>query len=141
MLKLDTANQIISFALGYGLRNNLDPLTAVVLDSRGCAKAVQSQDGSSLFRFQIAFGKAYGAIGLGIGSRAIFERAQQQPFFVEAVNTAADGALIPVPGGVLIKDADGNLLGSVGVTGDISDKDEAAAVAGIEAVGFNAATG
>jgi hypothetical protein len=85
---------------------------------------MQSQDGSSVLRHKIAHGKAFGAVGLGIGSRAIFKRAQEQPFFVDAVATASGGALIPVPGGVLIRDCDGTLLGAVGVTGDTSDNDE-----------------
>jgi uncharacterized protein GlcG (DUF336 family) len=100
------------------------------------ARAMQSQDGSSVLRHKIAHGKAFGAVGLGIGSRAIFKRAQEQPFFVDAVATASGGELIPVPGGVLIRDRDGTLLGAVGVTGDTSDNDEAAAIYGIEQAKF-----
>ena len=88
-------------------------------------------------RFKIAEGKAAGAIALGMGSRAIFERAQQQPYFVGALNGLMDGAMVPVPGGVLVM-AEGQLVGGVGVTGDTSDNDELAAVAGIEAAGFDA---
>ncbi len=84
----------------------------------------------------MAHGKAYGALALGIGSRAIFKRAQEQAYFVSAVNTLAQGALVPVPGGVLIRDGDGRLLGAVGISGDTSDNDEACAVAGIEAAGL-----
>jgi uncharacterized protein GlcG (DUF336 family) len=116
-------------------------LAITVLDSAGIQKAFQAADGTSFLRPQIAHGKAYGAIGLGMGSRAIFKRAQEQPYFVDAINTMAGGACIPVPGGVLIKNAEGDIIGAVGVTGDTSDNDEAAAVAGIEAVGYTAVTG
>jgi uncharacterized protein GlcG (DUF336 family) len=104
-------------------------------------KAFERQDGTSILRPQIAHGKAFGALGMGLGSRALFERAQQQPYFVQAINALAGGALVPVPGGVLVKDANGSLLGAVGVTGDNSDNDEIAAVAGIEAAGLVADTG
>lgn len=141
MLDLNTANSIISAALAHAEAQGFMPLTVVVLDARGTCKAMQSQDGSSLLRFEVAHGKAFGAVGLGMGSRAIFERAEQQPYFVGAVNGAAKGALIPVPGGVLIKNADGELLGAVGISGDNSDNDEAAAVAGIESTGLAAIAG
>jgi uncharacterized protein GlcG (DUF336 family) len=136
MLTLATANRIIAAALGKATELGLKPLTVTVLDSSGTPRAMQSQDGSSVLRHKIAHGKAFGAVGLGIGSRAIFKRAQEQPFFVDAVATASGGALIPVPGGVLIRDSDGTLLGAVGVTGDTSDNDEAAAVYGIEQAGL-----
>jgi uncharacterized protein GlcG (DUF336 family) len=105
------------------------------------SKSFAAQDGTSLLRGEVAHGKAYGAPALGLGSRALFARAQQQAYFIGAVNTLARGALVPVPGGVLIRDRDGRLLGAVGVSGDISDNDEACAVAGIEAAGLTAETG
>jgi uncharacterized protein GlcG (DUF336 family) len=132
MLTLATANRIIAAALEKAAELGLKPLTVTVLDSSGTPRAMQSQDGSSVLRHKIAHGKAFGAVGLGIGSRAIFRRAQEQPFFVDAVATASGGELIPVPGGVLIRDTDGTLLGAVGVTGDTSDNDEAAAIYGIQ---------
>jgi len=82
-----------------------------------------------------------GAISIGIGSRALFERAKNEPFFIQAVNSLADGALVPVPGGVLVKNKDGELVGAVGVTGDTSDNDELCAIAGIEAAGYVAQVG
>ena len=91
-------------------------------------------------RFQIAFGKAHGALALGIGSRALMARAEQQPFFIAAATAAIGGSLVPVPGGVLVQE-DGVTIGAVGVSGDSSDNDEAAAVAGIEAVGLAPVTG
>jgi uncharacterized protein GlcG (DUF336 family) len=141
MLTLEIADRIISGVFDKAAAMQLNPLTVVVLDPSGIPKAMQSQDGSSPLRHKIAHGKAFGAIGLGIGSRAIFERAQQQPYFVDAVATAASGALIPVPGGVLIRDSQRRILGAVGVTGDTSDNDEAAAIHGIESVGLVADPG
>jgi len=95
-----------------------------------------AEDNTSLLRGDVAHGKAYGALALGMGSRAIFKRANEQPYFVDAINTMARGALVPVPGGVLINDKDGNLLGAIGISGDTSDNDEAAALAGIAAAGL-----
>jgi uncharacterized protein GlcG (DUF336 family) len=92
-------------------------------------------------RNEVAHGKAYGALAMGLGSRALFQRAEQQPYFIDAVNTMARGALIPVPGGVLIHDAAGALLGAVGISGDTSDNDEICAIAGIEAAGLKANAG
>ena len=140
-ITIDQARQIVATAVAHGRAENMQPLAVLVLDDGGHAVAFEREDGASNLRFQVADGKAYGALGLGMGSRALFERAQQQPFFVEAVNGAFGGRLVPVPGGVLVKDADGALIGAVGVSGDNSDNDEAAAVAGIEAAGLTADTG
>ena len=87
-------------------------------------------------RPDIAIGKANGALCMGLGSRALFERAKAEPFFIQAMNELAGGSLVPVAGGVLIKDDQGAIIGACGITGDISDNDEAAAIAGIEAAGF-----
>jgi uncharacterized protein GlcG (DUF336 family) len=106
-----------------------------VLDAGGHVKAFERADGASNGRFQVAHGKAYGALGLGVGSRALMERAEQQPYFITAVNGALGGALVPVPGGVLIR-VDGALIGAVGVSGDTSDNDERAALAGVESAGL-----
>ena len=112
-----------------------------MVDAGGHAKAFERQDGASTARYQIAYGKAHGSIAMGLGSRALYERSERQPYFLDAVNSAVGGALIPVPGGVLIRDAQGAIIGAVGVTGDNSDNDEIAAVAGIEAAGFTPDTG
>ncbi|WP_207483400.1 GlcG/HbpS family heme-binding protein [Arenibaculum pallidiluteum] len=136
MLTLDNAQQIIRAALDDAASRGLKPLAIVVLDARGALKAAIAQDGAPLLRDRIAHGKAYGAIGLGMGSRALFRRAEEQPFFVSAANAIAGGALVPVPGGVLIRGADGAVLGSVGISGDTSDNDEACAVAAIKAAGL-----
>ena len=135
-LTLSTARQIVDAALARGRELGLKPLVVVVLDARGCLKAALAEDGTSLLRAEVAHGKAYGALALGMGSRAIFQRAQEQAYFVDAVNTLARGALVPVPGGVLVQDGSGTLLGAVGISGDTSDNDEACAVAGIEAAGL-----
>ena len=140
-LTLDIARKILDAALAKAVEKKLKPMALTVLNSRGCVKISLAQDGTSLMRTEIAHGKAYGALALGIGSRAIFKRAQEQPYFVDAVSTMARGAMIPVPGGVLFHDASGVLLGAIGVSGDTSDNDEICAVAGIEAAGLKANTG
>jgi len=140
-INLDQARSIIANTLAHGRAQSMQPLAVLVLDAGGHPLAFEREDGASNLRFQVADGKAYGALGLGIGSRALFNRAKEQPSFVNAVNGAFGGRLIPVPGGVLVRDASGALIGAVGVSGDNSDNDEAAAVAGIEATGLTAETG
>jgi uncharacterized protein GlcG (DUF336 family) len=139
-LTLAAARKILDAALAKGLEKKLKPLAVTVLDARGCVKISAAQDGTSLLRSEIAHGKAYGALALGMGSRALFQRAQEQAYFVGAVNTLAQGRMVPVPGGVLIQDG-GVLLGAVGISGDTSDNDEACAIAGIEAAGLKANPG
>jgi uncharacterized protein GlcG (DUF336 family) len=139
-LTLDVARKILDAALAKAGQLKLKPLVVAILDARGCVKLTAAQDGTSLMRAEIAHGKAYGALAMGMGSRALFQRAQDQAYFIGAVNTLAEGALVPVPGGVLILDG-GTLLGAVGVSGDTSDNDEACAVAGIEAAGLKANAG
>ena len=140
-LTLDVARKILDVALAKGVEKKLKPLVVTVLDARGCVKISAAQDGTSLMRSEIAHGKAYGALAMGMGSRALFQRAQEQAYFISAVNTMAQGRMIPVPGGVLIQDGDGVLLGAVGVSGDTSDNDEICAIAGIEAAGLKANAG
>jgi uncharacterized protein GlcG (DUF336 family) len=140
-LTLARAREIIAAAFEQAATLGLGPLTVVVLDGGGHVKACERQDGSSNLRFEVAHGKAYGALGLGMGSRALMARAVDQPFFVAAVNGVFGGALVPVPGGVLVRDEDDRLVGAVGVSGDTSDNDEQAACAGIDAAGFTAETG
>lgn len=141
MLTLASARLAIEGALDRGHELGLNPLAVVVLDAGGHVTAFEREDGASNMRFQVAFGKAHGAIALGLGSRALMVRAEQQPYFIASVTAAIGGALVPVPGGVLVRDAAGALVGAVGVSGDSSDNDEAAAVAGIERAGFIAETG
>lgn len=141
MLTLAQAQTILSATLAYAVEKELKPLAVALLDSRGAQKAFVAQDGTSLKRGEIALGKAHGAVALGIGSRAIHKMAVERPYFVEAAMHAVGGSLVPVPGGVLIRDAAGTLLGAIGVSGDTSDNDEAAAGAGIAAIGLVADTG
>ena len=140
-LTLTQAQTIVTATLAEARRGSLKPLVVTVLDARGTTKALAAEDGTSLRRGEIAHGKAHGALALGIGSRAIAKRAVEQPTFIAAVTHVAGGALIPVPGGVLVRDAGGALLGAVGVSGDTSDNDEVAALAGIKAAGLTADAG
>ena len=137
-LDLDTARDMIAAARAHGREQGLKPLTVVVLDAGGHLVAAERENGASIKRYEIATGKAHGALALGMGSRAIMARAEQQAYFVAAVTHAVGGSLVPVPGGVLVRDAEGDLLGAVGISGDISDADEAACVAGIQAAGLTA---
>lgn len=133
-LTLSTAETIISAAQEKAKELNLKPLTIVVLDAGGHAIALKRQDGSSIMRPQIATGKAVGALAVGTGTRWLNANAETRPHFVNALNGASGGTIIPVPGGVLVKNDEGETLGAVGITGDTSENDEACAVAGIEAV-------
>ncbi|KRE78691.1 GlcG/HbpS family heme-binding protein [Arthrobacter sp. Soil763] len=137
-LTLASAQSIIADALAAGAQHGFKPLTVVVLDAGGHLLAAARQDGASNNRFEIAQGKAYGALALGMGSRAIMERAEQQAYFIAAATAALGGRLIPVPGGVLVRDQDGSVIGAVGISGDSSDNDETAATTAIEAAGLTA---
>jgi uncharacterized protein GlcG (DUF336 family) len=141
MIDLAHATIIVDQALEHGRSLGLPPLTVAVLDAAGCLVSFTREDGSSLLRPDIAQAKAFGALAMGIGSRAIAARAAVAPAFVSAVNALAGGRLIPVPGGVLIRSSSKAIIGAVGITGANSDQDEACAVAGIAAVGFIADTG
>lgn len=135
-LPLATANAIIEQAIVLGRKASLLPLTVVVLDAGGKMIAMQCEDGSGLIRFEVAFGKAYGALGMGISSRLIRDRLSERPSFQAALATASGGRLIPVPGGVLIENSEGITLGAVGISGDTSEKDEYCAIEAIKAVGL-----
>ena len=141
MIDLAHATVVVDKALAEGRSLGLPPLTVAVLDGSGCLVCFKREDGSSLLRPEIAQAKAWGALGMGMGSRALAQRASVQPAFISAVNALAGGRLIPVPGGVLIRSSGKSLIGAVGITGATSDQDEACAVAGIEAAGFSADTG
>jgi uncharacterized protein GlcG (DUF336 family) len=135
-IDLQTAETIVAGARATATTQGFRPLSVVVLDAGGHIVLAQRQDGASIKRFDIAFGKAYGALSLGVDSRDLMERAEQQPYFIGSVTSAIGGSLVPVPGGVLALDTAGNLVGAVGVSGDSSDNDEAAAVAGIHSAGL-----
>jgi len=141
MLTLQAAETIVNTALAQAREMKLKPLAVVALDARGALRVVKVEDGGSLKRAEIAIGKAQGALALGMGSRAIHQRVEQQPYFIAAVSHVVGGNLIPVPGGVLVRDPAGTLVGAIGVSGDSSDNDETVAVAGITAAGLTAETG
>ena len=141
MIDLAHATTIVDQALAHGRSLGLPPLTVAVLDAAGCLVAFKREDGSSLLRPEIAQAKAYGTLAMGIGSRAIAQRASVAPAFVSAVNALAGGRLIPVPGGVLIRSRDKAIMGAVGITGATSEQDEACAVSGFAAAGFTADSG
>ncbi len=135
-ISLRRARTIIRKALDKGREAGMKPLSVIVLDAGGNIQAFEREDGAAPGRFQIAHGKAYGAVMLGMAGTAQMQRAEAQAYFIAAANGAYGGQMIPVPGGVIVRDAKGRVLGAVGVTGDTSDNDAIAASAGIEAVGL-----
>lgn len=135
-LTLEKANQIIHVALTNARQLNLEPLTVVVLDEAGHLKAMQREDGATMIREQVAIAKAWGAVNMGMSSRNLAAVAEQRPDFMNALIGLADGKVMPVPGGVLIRNADYKILGAVGISGDVSDQDERCAIAGIHAAGL-----
>ncbi len=134
-LTLAAAQTIVTQALAHARANNFNPLGIVVLDARGSLKASAAEDGTSLMRWKVAFGKAYGSVAWGAGSKKIEKMAADRPNFFAGVAHLADGGILPVGGGVLIRDGDNRIIGAVGVSGDTSDNDEFAATAGIKAAG------
>jgi uncharacterized protein GlcG (DUF336 family) len=143
-ITLSEASAILIGALARARETDCAPLAVAVLDDGGHLKAFAREDGAGILRFQIAFGKAWGALGMGVGTRALARRLadnpQQHPFFT-ALNAMSDGRVVPVPGGVLIRNAERTVIGAVGISGDVSDKDEACALAGIAAAGLTGDTG
>jgi uncharacterized protein GlcG (DUF336 family) len=140
-ISLAKANRIISAAFSKARELGLKPLGISVLDAGGHPIAFQRQDGASMLRFEIATGKAYGALAFGMGSRTINKVATERPTFFTGLSGVSGGKIVPVPGGILVKTRTGETIGSVGVTGDTSDNDEIAGIAGIEAAGFVADPG
>ena len=137
-LTLKVAVNLVNEAINAGRGINAAPLTIAVLDSGGHLIALQREDGASLLRPQIAIGKAWGAIALGKGSRLLAVDAQQRPAFFAALNSTGQGSVVPAPGGVLIRDQVGNLLGAIGISGDLSDIDEQVAIKAVQALDLRA---
>ena len=135
-ISLRKAKSVIRTALSKGKELGLKPLSVVVLDAGGHVIAFEREDGAAPGRFAIAHGKAYGSVMLGMAGTAQMARADQQAYFMDAVNGVFGGNVIPVPGGVLVRDKKGAVIGAIGVTGDSSDNDLIAALAGIEAAGL-----
>lgn len=140
-ITLDQAKTLVDAALAEARKLKLKPISVIVLDPRGSLVAAASEDGVSAMRAKIAHGKANAAIALGLGTRALMNRAEQQAYFIQAMNGLAGGDLVPVPGGLLLRDSAGALLGAVGISGDTSDNDEAAALAAISVAGLVGETG
>ena len=135
-LSLAEASTIVAESLRLGREAGMLPLTVVALDAGGRPVAMQSEDGSGLLRFDIAFGKAWGALGMGISSRLIRDRLAARPTFQAALAAASDGRFVPVPGGVLVETGEGVTIGAVGVSGDTSEKDEYCAIEAIRRAGL-----
>ena len=135
-LTLAQAQSITSEVLRLGRVEDMLPITVVVLDVTGKIVSVASEDGSGLMRFDVAMGKAWGSLGFGKSSRWIRDHLETRPTFQNALAVAADGRMIPVPGGVLIEDADGFTIGAVGISGDTSERDEYLAISAIHAAGL-----
>jgi uncharacterized protein GlcG (DUF336 family) len=140
-ITLAQAATIVDTALKKGRETNCAPLTVAVLDPGGYLVAFKREDRSGILRFDIANGKAWGALGMGFGSRTLAERAAQTPQFFTMLAAASGGRMVCNPGGVLIKNAAGDVIGAVGISGDTSDKDEACAIAGVAAAGLTADPG
>ena len=138
---LAQASTIVDTALKKGRDTNCAPLTVAVLDAGGHLVAFKREDKSGILRFDIAYGKAWGALGMGFGSRELADRASKNPLFFGVLANVSQGRLVPVPGGVLIRDGAGTIVGACGISGDTSDKDEMCAIAGIEAAGLKADPG
>ncbi|MDB5947348.1 MAG: GlcG protein [Ramlibacter sp.] len=137
-LTLAQANQIIAAALARSTQSGYQPMAVVVLDDAGNLKAFARDDGASMFRFEVARGKAWGAVGMGVSSRVLAQRAKENPNFFVSLAATASGKFLPQPGAVLIKDASGQVLGAVGASGGTGDEDELICIAGVEAAGFAA---
>ncbi|MFN3350370.1 GlcG/HbpS family heme-binding protein [Pseudorhodoplanes sp.] len=140
-LTLAQASTILETALRTARDKNLQPLSVAVLDAGGHLVAFKREDKSGILRFDVAFGKAWGALGMGFGSRTLYERAEKTPMFFTTLAAASGGRVVTNPGGVLIRDAGDDIIGAVGISGDTSDNDEICAIAGIEAAGLKADPG
>lgn len=140
-LKLAQANTIIDTAIAEARKKNFAPLAIAVLDAGGHLIAFKREDGAGIVRFDIAYGKAWGALGMGFGTRELAERAAKFPTFVTTLAAISQGRMVPSPGGVLIVSPDQEVVGAVGISGDIGDNDEICAIAGIEAIGLSAIPG
>lgn len=138
---LSQAKAIIDASLAKARQLSLDPIVVAVLDAGGHLIAYEREDGAGIARFDIAFAKAWGSLGMGFGSRELTDRATKNPAFISALSVATGGRMAPSPGGVLVAKDDKQIIGSVGISGDVGDQDEACALAGIERAGLRAIPG
>ena len=136
VISLAEASAIVDAAIAAGRKAGLNPLTVAVLDAGGHMVAVKREDRSGILRVEVATGKAYAALGMGVPTRLLRDRLADRPNFVSGLSAASDGRFVAVPGGVLIRDKDGAILGAVGISGDASDKDEYCAIEGVKAAGL-----
>lgn len=135
-LTLDQAQRLLAAALARSRERGFKPMAVAVLDGAGHLKAFASEDGASMFRFDVAQAKAWGAVGMGVASRALAERACDNPNFFVSLSATAQGRFLPQTGAVVIKDASGTVIGAVGASGGTGDEDELICIAGVEAVGL-----
>jgi len=135
-LTLAQANKIIEAAFAEARKTKVKPLAVAVLDEAGHVRSLQREDGASMFRNDVATGKAWAAVGMGASSRTLLQRAKENPHFYGALSATAQGKFLPQTGAVLIKDKDGNILGAAGASGGTGDEDEAVCIAGIAAAGL-----
>lgn len=138
-ITLVQANQIIDATLAVARERKYRPMAVVVLDNAGQIRALQREDGASMLRIDVAIGKAWAAVGMGVASRVLAERAKDNPVFFGGLAATAHGKFLAQPGAVLIKDADGHVLGAVGASGGTGDEDESICIAGVAAAGLQAA--
>ena len=136
-LSLEQANKIIAVALAKARERKHKPMAVVVLDAAGHVKALQREDGASMFRVEVATGKAWAAVGMGVSSREVLERAKQNPIFFGGLAVTGQGKFLAQTGAVLIKDADGKVLGAAGASGGTGDEDEAVCADGVKAAGLS----
>ena len=136
-ITLDQSNAIIEASLAHARELDLKPLSVIVLDAGGRVKAFQKQDGSALLRFEIAYGKAFAALGLGRSSKLVLQKYRDKPVFMEYLQNLSDGPLFLEGGAQLILDEHGEVVGAVGITGDVNEMDDECAFAGIRATGFH----
>ncbi len=135
-ITLDEALKVINATFAEARRRNAYPLTAVLLDAGGRVKAVLKQDGASLLRFEVSYGKAYAALAMGRQSRLVLEKAKEKPLFMNSFLELADGPMFLEGGGQLIRDKEGEVIGAIATTGDTNEVDDLCAIAGIRAAGF-----
>lgn len=139
-VSIEAAAEIVRHALAHARSQKMAPVAVAVLDLRGTLKAYLAEDGTSLLRFNIAFGKAWGSLGMGFGGRKLTERNAKTPEFINALQAMTEGKMVPVPGGILIRNAEGAVVGAVGISGETSENDELCAVHGVQAAGLVADT-
>src|ERR1700744_1773302 len=137
-LSLDQANKIIAATFEKAKKERCRPMSAIVLDAGGRVKAFQKQDGASMLRFEVCYGKAYASLALGRPSKLVLQKANDKPLFMQSIDNLADYPLFLEGGGQLIRDEDGEVMGAIGVTGDANEMDDICAIAGIHAVGLRA---